>query len=178
MRGIAGRRLAAAIVLAMLAVCVFLASRLLAAKGLAWAANVTSIASFVLAAATPAVLLLGKMLGWLSGAPPVSKITLAEARAGFADALAQQWAKEDQLQQVNDPRPLPVRWRLASGKAERFTGIHATFTHTPARRMVILGAAGAGKSVLAIKLVRDLLGSREPGDRVPVLLPPGRATAR
>ena len=171
MRGIAGRRLAAAIVLAMLAVCVFLASRLLAAKGLAWAANVTSIASFVLAAATPTVLLLGKMLDWLSGAPPVSKIRLAEARAGFANALAQQWAEEDRLRQVNDPRPLPVRWRLANGQTGRFTGIYATFTHTSARRMVILGAAGAGKSVLAIKLVRDLLAYREPADRVPVLLP-------
>ncbi len=171
MRGIAGRRLAAAIVLAMLAVCVYLASRWLAAKGLAWAANVTSIASFVLAAATPTVLLLGRMLGWLSGAPPVSKITLAEARASFADALAQQWKEEDQRRQVYDPSPLPVRWRPASGEAEPFTGIYATFTHTPAQRMVILGAAGAGKSVLAIKLVRDLLGSREPGDPVPVLLP-------
>ena len=37
--------------------------------------------------------------------------------------------------------------------------------------MVILGAAGAGKSVLAIKLVRDLLAARDPGDPVPVLLP-------
>ena len=171
MRGIAGRRVAAAIGLGMLAVCVFLASRLLAAKGLAWAASVASIASFALAVATPMVLLLGKILGWLSGAPPVSKITLADARADFAEALARQWAEEDRLRQVNDPWPLPVRWRPANGETEQFTDIYAAFTSTPADRLVILGAAGAGKSVLAIKLVRNLLASRHPGDRVPVLLP-------
>ena len=37
--------------------------------------------------------------------------------------------------------------------------------------MVILGAAGAGKSVLAIKLVRDILADWTPSDRVPILLP-------
>ena len=171
MRGIAGRRLAAVIALGLFAVGVFLVSRLLAAKGLAWAANVTQIASFALAAATPTVLLLGKMLGWLSGAPPVSKITLAKARQGFAAALKRQWAEEHRLRQVNDPWPLPVRWRSANGETEEFTSIYAAFMRTPAHRMVIVGAAGAGKSVLAIQLVRDLLRFPKPGDRVPVLLP-------
>lgn len=156
--------------LGMLAVCGFVASRWLAHKGLAWAANATTIAAFVLAIATVAVPLLGKLLGKLSGAPPLARMTLPEARADYADALAKQWAREDQLRRVYDPWPLPVRWRRADGQAQQFADISDTFAHLPAQRMVILGPAGAGKSVLAIKLVRDLLASRKPGDRVPVLL--------
>src|ERR1700730_8107109 len=106
MRGVAGRRLIAAITLGFLAVCVFGVSRLLASKGLVWATNVTTIASFILAAATPTVLLLGRLFGWLSGAPPISTITLAAARAGFAEALAQQWTEQDRLGPVHDPAPL------------------------------------------------------------------------
>jgi NACHT domain len=168
MRSIAGRRLAAVIALGTLAVCAFVVSRLMAEKGLAFAADVASIAAFVLAAAAPTVLLLRKLFSWLSGVSPVSKITLEEARSGLAKDLAKQLAEEDQLLQAVDPR-LPVRWRQADGKTGRFTDIYETFAHTPARRMVILGAAGASKSVLAIKLVLDLL-AREPGDRMPVLL--------
>jgi hypothetical protein len=192
MRGIARRRLAAMIALALLAAGVFLASRLLEARGLVWATNVTTIASFVLAAAIAIVPLLRILLGWLHGGPTVSKITLQQARAGLADALAKELAEEDRLRQVYDPWPLPVRWHVAntaptsvrpdgSGTmptvptqieaAERFADIHTTFMHAPGRRMVILGAAGAGKSVLAIKLIRDLLSTWEPTDRVPVLLP-------
>jgi hypothetical protein len=171
MRGIAGRRLVAVIALGMLAVCAFVASRLLAAKGLVFATNVATIVSAVFAVATPTVLLLGRLFGWLSGAPPVSKITLEQARAAYVDALKKQWAREDELRQVYDPWPLPVRWRLADGQTEQFGNIYATFTHTAVHRLVIQGPVGAGKSVLAVKLVRDLLAAWESGDRVPVLLP-------
>jgi hypothetical protein len=173
MRGIAARRFAAAVTLAVLTVCVFFASRLLHEKGLVWAANAAAIASLVLAVATLTVPVLGKLLGWLTGSPPLSAITFEQARSGFADALAKQWAEQDRLRQVYDPWPLPVRWQTTTGasgsRANQFAGIHAAFTDT--QRMVILGAAGAGKSVLASKLVRDLLDAREAGDRVPVLLP-------
>src|ERR1700733_2541967 len=169
MRGMAGRRFMAAAALGALALCLFAVSRLLESKGLVWATNVTTIASFFLAVATPTVLVLGRLFGWLSGMPPVSAITLAEARTGLADELAQEWAEQDRLRQVYDPYPLPVRWRLAEGM-EQFDNVYAAFTRADDRRMVILGAAGAGKSVLASKLVRELLAAREPGDRVPVLL--------
>ena len=178
MHGIAGRRLLALITLGLLAAGVFLASRLLQAKGLVWATNVTTIAAFVLAAAIPLVPFVGKLLGWVRGAPSVAKITLQQARTGFAEALSKQWAEEDQLRRVYDPWPLPVRWQVVStgpispqsAATEQFTDIHAAFTQTPAGRMVILGAAGAGKSVLAIKLVQDLLADRAPEDPVPILL--------
>jgi hypothetical protein len=171
MRGMAGRRVVAATALAVLAVFAYLAGRVLHAKGLVWATNVATIVAALAAVATPTVLLLGRLLSRLIGAPPVSTLTLAEARAGYADALAKQWIREDELRRVYDPWPLPVHWQAASGTAERFDDIRATFTHAPGQRLIILGAAGAGKSVLAIKLVRDLLAAREPVDRLPVLLP-------
>ena len=168
MRGIAGRRVVAAMALGALAVCAFLASRVLERKGLVFATNVATIVGAIFAVATPGVLWLAKLIGWLRGAPPVSKITLDQARAGYADALAKQWAKEDELRQVYDPWPMPVRWQVAGGEVQRFGDILSTFKRTS--RLVILGPAGAGKSVLAIKLVRDLLAARQAGDRVPVLL--------
>lgn len=41
----------------------------------------------------------------------------------------------------------------------------------PTGRLVVLGEPGAGKSVLLVRLVLDLLARRSPGDPVPLLLP-------
>ena len=161
----------AAAALVLFAVCAYLAGRLLYAKGFLWATDVATIVAGAAAVASPVVLVLGKIFGGLSGAPPLSPLTLEQARAGYAAALARQWAHEDRLRQVNDPDAMPVRWTTTSGTAERFADIRATFDRALAQRLVILGAAGAGKSVLASKLVRELLDSRQPADRVPVLLP-------
>ncbi|QYC45539.1 NACHT domain protein [Nonomuraea coxensis DSM 45129] len=47
--------------------------------------------------------------------------------------------------------------------------VAAYFRGLPApRRLVISGAAGSGKTVLAIELILELLGGRRPGDPVPV----------
>ncbi len=160
----------AAIALGLFAVCAYLAGRLLHAKGLLWATDVATLIAGAAAVASPVVLVLGKIFGGLSGAPPLSPLTLEQARAGYAAALASQWAHEDRLRQVNDPEAMPVRW-TTSGPTERFADIRATFDRAPGHRLVILGAAGAGKSVLASKLVRELLNPRRPEDPVPVLLP-------
>ena len=132
--------------LGMLAVCAIVASRWLEHKGLAWAANATTIAAFVLAIATVMVPLLRKLLGKLAGAPPVARMTLPEARADYADALDKQWAQEEQLRRVYDPWPLPVRWRPGDGQTRQFAGIKDTFVHLPAQRMVILGPAGPARA--------------------------------
>jgi thioredoxin-like negative regulator of GroEL len=49
--------------------------------------------------------------------------------------------------------------------------IVAAFRKLPHRQLVVLGEAGAGKSVLAILLTLGLIKSPEPGQPVPVLLP-------
>ena len=49
--------------------------------------------------------------------------------------------------------------------------IASTFTKLMHRRLVILGTAGAGKTVTAIHLTVELLRNRSSGDPVPVLLP-------
>ena len=41
----------------------------------------------------------------------------------------------------------------------------------PTGRLVVLGQPGAGKTILLVRLVLDLLSRRAPGDPVPVLLP-------
>jgi hypothetical protein len=54
--------------------------------------------------------------------------------------------------------------------AGRWPGIAAVFARLPKRRLVILGQGGAGKSVLAQRLCRELAAQRNPGEPVPVIL--------
>jgi hypothetical protein len=60
--------------------------------------------------------------------------------------------------------------RDCPARASRRGEIAGTFLRLPRRRLVILGAAGAGKSVLAVKLARDLLAARRAADPVPIIL--------
>ena len=46
-------------------------------------------------------------------------------------------------------------------------------SHVPTGRLVLLGAPGAGKTILLVRLVLDLLARRRPGQAVPVLVPMG-----
>jgi len=62
-----------------------------------------------------------------------------------------------------DWRQLP----LAGDEGE----IVAAFRRLPHRQLVVLGPAGAGKSVLAMLLTLGLVEDPEPGQPVPVLLP-------
>ena len=43
----------------------------------------------------------------------------------------------------------------------------------PTGRLVVLGEPGAGKTILLVRLILDLLAQRQPGQAVPVLLPMG-----
>ncbi|MCK9921976.1 NACHT domain-containing protein [Frankia sp. AgPm24] len=47
----------------------------------------------------------------------------------------------------------------------------AAYERSPCKRLVMLGEAGAGKTVLLVRLVLDVLDRRQPGDPVPLLLP-------
>ncbi|MDQ3405839.1 MAG: helix-turn-helix domain-containing protein [Actinomycetota bacterium] len=93
-------------------------------------------------------------------------------------------------QQVHDPYPLPVRWTQVSrelsdhednildlptgGRANQvalageFKQIAAFYRRLPSGRLVVLGDAGSGKTMLAIRLTLDLLENRERSQPVPV----------
>jgi transcriptional regulator with XRE-family HTH domain len=116
---------------------------------------------------------------------------LAEATDDLAHAVGARLGREEELRRIQDPFPLPVRWQLApdnvmdhwanicraspgaSAKpldlAGRLPDIADVYRRIPSGRLVVLGRAGSGKSVLAARLVLDLLQTRPRAGAVPVL---------
>ena len=190
MHGIRRRRLVAMVLLVLLVVGLFLLGRFLQARGIIWAGAFGDIAGFFLAiclAVGP--FLIGRLRG-----PPSGWTGIARAANDLAKALGRELADEDRQRRVNDPYPLPVSWdvtpsaqqamlllhdQLAHDHAAaaalktlggKFDEILSTFQRVPSRRLVILGSAGAGKSVLVTELARELLAVRENGMPVPVIV--------
>ena len=117
---------------------------------------------------------------------------LAEATDDLAHAVGARLGREEELRRIQDPFPLPVRWQqapdavmdhwenicrvLPGESAEpldlvgRLPEIAEVYRRIPSGRLVVLGRAGSGKSVLAARFVLDLLRTRERGDAVPVVL--------
>lgn len=160
----------------VLAVGVYGAGRLFAAKGLDWADKVSSVVSAALALLGLAVGVLVRL--WRLAPEPrlVSEQDIAQTGDDLAAALGRLWAGEERLRRVHDPRPMPIRWDSADPARAAFGwygDVLAFFRDLPARRVVFLGSAGAGKSVLVVKLARDLLHTRGAGDPVPVIFPAG-----
>jgi len=93
------------------------------------------------------------------------------------DTLVQTWASLVRLATVGagwPPAPPPGTWadgpdQLAGGDAD----LVGLLERVPTGRLVILGEPGAGKTMLAVRLVLDLLadGRRAPGGPVPILAP-------
>jgi transcriptional regulator with XRE-family HTH domain len=132
----------------------------------------------------------------VDGARPESAFEhrLADAADGLAHAVRARLEREEEQEQrrIQDPFPLPVRWqpapddvmdhwdnvcRAAPGEsatpldlAGRLPEIAEVYRQIPAGRLVVLGRAGAGKSVLAARFVIDMLRVRDRGDAVPVVL--------
>ena len=99
---------------------------------------------------------------------------MAEA---LAIAVRSQWEAEEQVRRVHDPFPLHSRWTNASERVhdhwETIRGeptplvldghgdhILDTFDRIPSGRLVVLGRAGAGKTILTSRFVLTLLSSR------------------
>ncbi|MEV0172055.1 NACHT domain-containing protein [Streptomyces sp. NPDC050803] len=118
----------------------------------------------------------------------------ADAQADrSADALATavqaQWREEWRLRRLQDPEPLAVRWAPAQAWLSDLDGaigwpprdgqrpdlggqlpeITQVFGYVPSRRLVVLGAPGSGKTVLAVRFTLDLLDRRGAEDPVPVV---------
>jgi SEFIR domain/NACHT domain len=115
------------------------------------------------------------------------------ATEDLAQQLGIQWLREEERSQVL-AQTMPVRWAVTANAeavmygvswqsigvaapqelAGRFEDIADLVAEkVPHRRLVILGGSGAGKTALAIRLVREMIRGRLPGQRVPVLLPMG-----
>ncbi|MFI7672988.1 helix-turn-helix domain-containing protein [Actinophytocola sp. NPDC049390] len=120
---------------------------------------------------------------------------LAEAAEDLAHAVGARWVREEELRRIQDPFPLPVRWEVAPADvmdhwanvrrvlpgesatpldlAGRLPEIADVYRRIPSGRLVVLGRAGSGKSVLAARFVLDVLRTREHGDPVPVVFDVG-----
>ncbi|MFC7339903.1 NACHT domain-containing protein [Saccharopolyspora griseoalba] len=111
--------------------------------------------------------------------------TQAERLRGLAGAVRSASERELEKWGLRDRDALPVRWRTAEENlfdywekigadgtpvslAGQFTAIRKTYEAVESRRLVVLGRAGAGKTVLAHRLILDLL-KNSPLGPVPVL---------
>lgn len=116
---------------------------------------------------------------------------LAEAAGELAHAIRARWQREEEQRQIHDPFPLPVRWQpmreelidswanirrsRAGGPTEPLdlTGqldhVVEIYRRIPSGRLVVLGQAGSGKTILTLRFVLDLLRDRADTDPVPVI---------
>ncbi|MFE3638695.1 helix-turn-helix domain-containing protein [Streptomyces sp. NPDC059168] len=122
--------------------------------------------------------------------PPVHDV-LAVAAQELAREVRRIWRHEEEQRQVHDPFPLPVRWqqapahlvdrwenvqRLGPGAVSHpvdlsgdVRSVAEVFRRIPSGRLVILGQAGSGKSILAIRFLLDHFEHPAADGRVPVI---------
>ncbi len=83
---------------------------------------------------------------------------------GSLETLARNWA--------GGPPAQRAAWASA---AEDLAGeggeLANVLAYVPTRRLVVLGEPGAGKTILMVRLVLDMLVDRAPGGQVPFLVP-------
>ncbi|MEU6642790.1 helix-turn-helix domain-containing protein [Saccharomonospora sp. NPDC046836] len=125
------------------------------------------------------------------GSLPAVPAEVSEAADHLARVIAARLQREEELRRVHDPFPLPVRWRQASEHlADHWdnicrvpVGVTATpldlsgevgdiasaYRRVPSRRLVVLGRAGSGKTVLTLRFVLDTMATRTLGEPVPVI---------
>ncbi|MBE1875947.1 NACHT domain-containing protein [Myceligenerans pegani] len=159
--------------------------------GLELTEQLASIGSFLLGAIT---LWFGAFAPVPGKLAPNSEVSILEQLAGV---VREQWLEEATRRGLNHPLPLALRWTAADpglmpslgairGKLPRLWGkgtehrrlltgslaeVSERFLQLPTRRLVVLGEPGAGKTVLAIQLLLELMERRARGTMVPVLLP-------
>jgi hypothetical protein len=112
--------------------------------------------------------------------PPDDDAPLAAAERRLARSLLYRWRAEADAWNMADPEPLPVRWTPSGqvASAGEFVPpgsgvdtIAGTFLELRPRRLVVLGTAGSGKTVLSVLLTLELLARRlTQGENVPIPL--------
>jgi len=160
---------------------------------LAWAYT----AAGRLNAAAPAAVVAGVLLTGLGTAlgyqtirrtSPTDPVKQLEyVRDELARQVDRQWRREARIRGLSQPHPLRVRWsatgrpgavaandavdEVAGLKPDGdLSGVADAWRALPARQLVVTGAAGAGKTSLAVLFTLGLLGESRPGEPVPVLL--------
>jgi tetratricopeptide (TPR) repeat protein len=147
----------------------------LARHGFDWSAKFSEIASFVLAVLVVLLPAAGRLALWLP-TPRLRSEQIAADVSDLAAALRAQGRTEAVLPGVSvyDRLPMRVRWESADAGSESertgsFYDVIELFRELPEQRLVVLGEAGAGKSVLVTELARSLLAHRGSEDPVPVV---------
>ncbi|HEY3607401.1 MAG TPA: TIR domain-containing protein [Pseudonocardiaceae bacterium] len=130
----------------------------------------------------------GSIHGDASGFP-ATQDTLARTADELADVVRDRWRHEEERRKIQDPVPLPVRWETAdeavmdhwaniclaqAGETADPLDLHGrldqiadSYRRIPSGRLVVLGRAGSGKTILGLRFVLDLLDTRMPGEPVP-----------
>ena len=120
---------------------------------------------------------------------------LARVADEFAKEVRARWRREEEHRRIQDPFPLPVRWQLApedltdhwenicrasagatSGLldlTDQLDRVVNVYRRIPSGRLVVLGRAGSGKTILTLRFVLDLLRIRTGIDEVPVIFSVG-----
>lgn len=143
--------------------------------------KLASIVSMSVAVVTLPLSLFAIVVTLRQSQPTRAVLTLAERLDEMAEALAisvrSQWEAEEQIRRIHDPFPLPTRWTAAPEHLmDHWQIIHGapdpldldghgdhivdTFNRIPSGRLVVLGRAGAGKTVLTSRFVLTLLAVR------------------
>ncbi|MEO3923726.1 NACHT domain-containing protein [Micromonosporaceae bacterium B7E4] len=119
-------------------------------------------------------------------APTVQRRAVAEQ---LADRVRRNPVDGGLLKSLEEPYPLPVAWinaapdyqpswrticRSSEGEpldlSGRDDGVADTFRRIPSGRLLILGQAGSGKSIMAMRLAHRLLVGRRADEPIPILL--------
>lgn len=105
---------------------------------------------------------------------------LLEAADELADVVRARWQQEEIRRRIHDPGPLRVHWCSVGAEladldaptnlAGTLDQIMSRYRRVPSGRLVVLGKAGAGKSMLAVRLVLDLLKPSTAAGAVPVVI--------
>ncbi|MCX4399940.1 NACHT domain-containing protein (plasmid) [Streptomyces sp. NBC_00053] len=147
----------------------------------------SSVGGFILSAIS---LLLGLRPASMAHGDLVDTSALADR---LAEVVQDQWRREQSNQDLHRFGSLAVRWAVSNraglrdrpekvfgpaASAQNETAFHGMvadvahhFLALPRQRLVVLGEPGSGKSVLAARLLLDLLDDRQSAQPVPVLLP-------
>ncbi|WP_405392448.1 helix-turn-helix domain-containing protein [Streptomyces sp. NBC_01102] len=123
--------------------------------------------------------------------PPRDHGPLTDTAEELARESRQRWRREEAQHRVHHPFALPVRWQqVSAGVADQSANAHLLapgeartepdlngdlrrvaeiYRRVPSGRLVVLGRAGSGKSILAVRFALDLLDARTRNERVPVI---------